>query len=103
MLSVKIISASNQHLEIAFVNNPNDEIEKIRNIKAAVTYLADNGCTNQLIIRDYNFSMNKDLDFVGYSGQHPHHASRDFLFGLQEDDVFIDVYRVLYPYDLIYT
>ena len=48
--------------------------------KAAVTYLADNGCTNQLIIGDYNSSMNKDLDYVSYSGQDPHHASRDFLF-----------------------
>jgi len=102
-LSVKMVSASNQELEIAFVYNPNDEMEKIRNLKAVVTQLADNGCTNQLIIRDYNFSMNRDLDCVGYSGQHPHHASRDFLFGLQEDDVFIDVYRFLYPYDLSYT
>ena len=41
--------------------------------------------------------MNKDVDYVGYGDQDPHHASRDFLFGLQEDDVFIDVYRFLYP------
>ena len=49
-LSVKMTSASNQELEIAFVYNPNDEMDKIRNLKAAVTHLADNGCTNQLII-----------------------------------------------------
>ena len=98
-----MISASKQLLYLAFAYNPKDEIEKIRNLKAAVTHLADNGCTNQLIIKDYNFSMNKDLDCVGYSGQHPHHASRDFLFGLQEDDVFIDVYRFVYTYDLSYT
>ena len=78
-------------------------MEKIRNLKAAVTHLADNGCSYQLIIGDYNSSMNKDLDYVGYTGQDPHHASRDFLFGLQEDDVFIDVYRFLHPYDLSYT
>ena len=59
-----MISSSNQQLEIAFVYNPNDEIEKIRNIKAAVTHLADNGCSNELIIGDYNSSMNKDLDYV---------------------------------------
>ena len=47
--------------------------------------------------------MNRDLDYVGYGSQDPHHASREFLFGLQEDDVFIDVYRFLYPYDLSYT
>ena len=47
--------------------------------------------------------MNKDLDYVGYTGQDPHHASRDFLFGLQEDDVLIDVYRFLHPYHLSYT
>ena len=47
--------------------------------------------------------MNKDLDYVDYTGQDPHHASRVFYFGLQEDDVFIDVYRFLYPYDLSYT
>ena len=51
-LSVKMVSASNQELEIAFVYNPNDEMEKIRNLKAAVTHLADNGCSNQLIIGD---------------------------------------------------
>ena len=60
-----MVSASNQELEIAFVYNPNNEIEKMRNVKAAVTHLADNGCTNQLIIGDYNSSMNKDLDYVG--------------------------------------
>ena len=37
-LSVKMVSASNQELEIAFVYNSNDEIEKIRNGKAAVTH-----------------------------------------------------------------
>ena len=45
-LSVKLVSASNQELEIAFVYNPNDELEKIRNLKAAVTHLAGNGCLN---------------------------------------------------------
>ena len=67
-----------------------------------MTHLADNGCANQLIIGDYNSSMNTDLDYVGYS-QDPHHASREFLFGLQEDNAFIDVYRFLHPYDLSYT
>ena len=76
-------SASKQELEIAFVYNPKDEVDKIKNLKAAVTHLADNGCANQLIIGDYNSSMNRDLDYVGYSGQDPHHVSRDFLFGLQ--------------------
>ena len=47
--------------------------------------------------------MNRDLDYIGYGDQDPHHASREFLFGLQEDDVFIDVYRFLHPYDLSYT
>ena len=45
--------------------------------------------------------MNRD--YIGYGDQDPHHASREFLFGLQEDDVFIDVYRFLHPYDLSYT
>ena len=75
------------------------KLRKIRNLKAAVTHLADNGCTNQLIIGDYNSGMNKYLDYVGYTGQDTHHASRDFLFGLQEDNVFI----FLHPYDLSYT
>ena len=46
--------------------------------------------------------MNTDLDYVGY-GQDPHHASRQFLFGLQEDNVFIDVFRYLHPHGLSYT
>ena len=102
-LSVRLVSASNQELEIAFVYNPNNEMDKIRNLKAAVTHLAGNGCTNQLIIGDYNSIMNRDLDYVDYVNQDPHHTSRDFLFGLQEDNVFIDVHRFLYPYDLSYT
>ena len=81
-LAVKLTSASKQELEIAFVYNANDEVDKIKNRKATVTHLADNGCANQLIIGDYNSSMNTDLDYVGYS-QDPHHASREFLFGLQ--------------------
>ena len=100
-LSVKLTSASKQELEIAFVYNLNDEVEKIKNLKAAVTHLAENGCANKLIIGDYNSSMNKDLDYVGYTGQD--HASRDFLFGLQEDNVFIDVFRFLHPFDLWLT
>ena len=46
--------------------------------------------------------MNTDLDYVGYA-QDLHHASREFLFGLQEDNIFIDVYRFFHPYDLSYT
>ena len=36
---MKMTSASNQELEIAFVYNPNDELDKIRNLKAAVTQI----------------------------------------------------------------
>ena len=91
-----LTSASKQELEIAFVYNPNDEVDKIKNLKAAVTHIPDNGCANQLIIGDYNSSMNTDLDYVGYS-QDPHHASREFLFGLQEDNFFIDDIATLGP------
>ena len=59
-LAVKLTSASNQGLKIAFVYNPNDEVDKIKNLKAAVTHLAENGCANQLIIGDYRSSMNTD-------------------------------------------
>ena len=66
-LAVKIPSASNQEFEIAFVYNPNDEVDKIKNLKVAVTHWADDGCVNQLIIGDYNSSMNTDLDHVEYA------------------------------------
>ena len=66
-LAVRLKSASNQKLEIAFVYNPNEETEKIKNLKNTVSHLADNGCSNQLIIGDYNLSMNRDLEFVGIS------------------------------------
>ena len=98
-LAVKLTSASKQELEIAFVCNPNDEVEKIKNFKAAVTHLADNGCANQLIIGNCNPSMNMDLDYVGYS-KDPHHASSEFLFGLQEDNVFNGDYKFLHSYDM---
>ena len=47
-----------------------------------------------MIIGDYNTSMNFELDYVDYTGD-PHKASRNFLHGLQEDGVYIDVYRFL--------
>ena len=65
-----------------------------KNLKALVPHLAENGCANQLIIGVYNFSMSTDLEYVGYA-KDPHHASREFLFGVQEDNVFIDVERFL--------
>ena len=99
---MKLISASKQELEVAFVCNSSDEVDKIKNLKAAVTHLAENGCANQLIIGDYNSNMNTDLNYVGYI-QDPHNESRDFLFRLQEDNVFIDACRFLHPYDLIFT
>ena len=61
-LYVKMTSASNQELEIAFVYNPDAEVDKIKNPKAAVTHLAKNRYANQLIIGDYNSSMNTNLD-----------------------------------------
>ena len=33
----------------------------------------------------------------------PHHASREFLVGLQEDNIFIYIFRFLHLYDLSYT
>ena len=91
---------SKQELEISFVYNPNDETDKINNLSKALDHLAENGSKNQLIIEDYNTST--ELDYLHYS-QDPHRASREFLHGLQEDEIFIDVYRFLYPYDLSYT
>ena len=35
--------------------------------------------------------------------QDPNKACREFLHGLQEDGLFIDMYRFLNPYDLSYT
>ena len=60
------------------------------------------GLKNQLIIGDYNTSLNSELDYVDYD-QYPHKVSRECLHGLQEDGLFIDIYRFLNPYDLIYT
>ena len=37
-LAVKLTSASKQELEIAFVYNPNDEVDRIKKLKAAVTH-----------------------------------------------------------------
>ena len=68
----------------------------------AVHNLADNGCSNLLIVGDFNSSLGWDIDYVEYQ-QGPHQASREFLFGLQNEGVFIDFYGFLYPYDLSYT
>ena len=35
--------------------------------------------------------------------QDPHQASREFLYGLQEDVIFLNVFRFLYPFNLSYT
>ena len=101
-LAVKLKSASNQEIEIAFVYNPNDESDKISNLRKALDHMADNGVKNQMIIGDYNSLMNFEIDYVDYTGD-PQKASRNFLHGLQEDGVYIDVYRFLYPYDYSYT
>ena len=101
-LAVKLTSALKQDLELDFAYNPNYEVNNIKNLKAAIAHLAEYGCANQWIIRDYNCNMNKELDYVWYI-QDPHHASRDLLFGLQEDNVFIDVFRFLHPFDLWLT
>ena len=74
-IAVKLESASKQELEIAFVYNPNDEADKINNISEALNQLSSNGCKNQLIIGDYNTSLNTELDYVDYT-QNPHKASR---------------------------
>ena len=90
-LSVTLESASKQELEIAFVFNPNDEADKISNLSKALDQLSSNGCKNQLIIGDYNTNLNPELHYEDYT-QDPHKASREFLHGLQEDGLFIDVY-----------
>ena len=43
--------------------------------------------------------MIRDLDYVGYVGQDPHQVYREFLFGLQDENV----YTVFHPYDQSYT
>jgi len=45
-LAVRLKSASDQELEIAFVYNPNEEIEKIKNLKKVVNHLADTAVLN---------------------------------------------------------
>ena len=72
-LAIKLKSASNQEIEVAFVYNPNDESDKISNVRKALDHLADNGAKNQMIIGDYNTSMNFELDYVDYTGD-PHKA-----------------------------
>ena len=52
--------------------------------------MAEKGVKNQMIIGDYNSLMNFEIDYVDYTGD-PHKASRNFLHGLQEDCVYIDV------------
>ena len=75
-LAIKLKSASNQEIEVAFVYNPNDESDKISNLRKALDHLADNGAKNQMIIGDYNTSMNFELDYVDYSGDpHKTHAT----------------------------
>ena len=49
-----------------------------------------------MIIGDYNSLMNFEIYYVDYTGD-PHKASRNFLPGLQEDGVYIDVYRFFIP------
>ena len=82
-LSVVLESASKQELEIAFMYNPNDEADKISNLSKALDLLSNNWCKSQLIIGDYNTSLNPELYYVDYN-QDPHKASREFLHGLQE-------------------
>ena len=101
-LAIKLFSVSNQELDNAFLFNSNEETDKSSNSRKGVNHLAESEITNQLIIGDYNTSLNKDLDNVSYF-QDLHRASREFLHGLQDDGVFLDVHRFLYQYDISYT
>ena len=47
--------------------NPNDESEKISNLRKALDHLAYNGVKNQMIIGDHNSGMNFELEYVGYT------------------------------------
>ena len=49
-LAVKLKSASNQEIVIAFVYNLNDESDKISNLRKGLDHMADNGTKNQMII-----------------------------------------------------
>ena len=91
-LAVQLKSASNQELDIAFVYNPNDETDKISKLSKALEHLVENGSKILMIKGDYTTSLNTELDNADYS-QDPHRASREFLHSLQEDGLFIDVYR----------
>ena len=64
--------------------NPSNETDEISNLGKALNHLSENGSKNQLIISDYNTRLNTELDYVGYS-QDPHRASRELLYGLEED------------------
>ena len=44
--------------------NPNNEADKISNLSKALDQLASKGCKNQLIIGDYNTSLNPELAYV---------------------------------------
>ena len=79
-LAIKLKLASNQDLEIAIVYNPNDETDKISNLSKALDHLAENVSKNQMIIGDFNTSLNTELDYVEYF-QDPHRTSREFLRG----------------------
>ena len=59
-------------------------------ISEALNDLAKNGPKNHLIRGDSNTSLNKDMNYVGYT-KDPHCASREVLHGLQEDGVLVDV------------
>ena len=86
-LSVYLKSASNQELETPFVYNPSDRTDKISNLSKALDHLVSNRCKSQLIIGDFNTSLNPKLNFIDYS-QDPHKSSTEFLHGLQEDALF---------------
>ena len=70
--------------------------------KKVVHHFADTGCSNQLIIGDFNSSLNRDQYYMACL-QDPHQVSREFLLGLQDESHFIDIIRFLHPYDLSYT
>ena len=57
-LAVKLRSASNQEIEIAFFYNTNDESDKISIlIRKALDHMTDNGVKNLMKMVDYNSSM----------------------------------------------
>ena len=88
-------TTSGTDTDVCAVYAPSD-VDSPKFFETAVDRVNSKGTPNRLIIGDFNTTMSKDLDQLNYDTD-PHAKCREFLTGLEHNQLYYDVFRTMYP------